>query len=147
MLAGGIWLAALLLGMEVLRFYTLGRLWSYTAMGVMLFAILYVCEKIVLLDRRAFTCKKCGYDLHGLPETRCPECGSNFDPAEREAILARVHSPPPKPKRRWIAVLVVIVLALAVVASMVFYRNASKAAAGAAASTTPPSPTTSQGNR
>lgn len=144
MLAGGIWLAVLLFATRFLRLYTWGRLWSYTAMGVILFAVLYLCEKIILLDRRAFTCKKCGYDLHGLPESRCPECGSDFDPAEREAILARVHSPPPKPKRRWIVALVVVALTLAVVAGMVVYRNASKTAGGAAAQTTLPSPTTSQ---
>lgn len=27
---------------------------------------------------------KCGYDLRGLPEPRCPECGRAFDPAEVE---------------------------------------------------------------
>jgi hypothetical protein len=25
-------------------------------------------------------CLNCGYDLHGLPESRCPECGRAFDP-------------------------------------------------------------------
>ncbi len=30
-------------------------------------------------------CITCGYDLHGLPEPRCPECGREFDPA------AQVH--------------------------------------------------------
>src|ERR1051326_9180476 len=25
-------------------------------------------------------CKHCGYDLHGLPSDRCPECGSVFEP-------------------------------------------------------------------
>jgi len=27
-------------------------------------------------------CKVCDYDLRGLPEPRCPECGSPFDPAD-----------------------------------------------------------------
>jgi hypothetical protein len=27
-------------------------------------------------------CLKCGYDLWGLKENRCPECGSEFDPAD-----------------------------------------------------------------
>jgi len=26
------------------------------------------------------SCTKCGYDLRGLPEPRCPECGTPFDP-------------------------------------------------------------------
>src|SRR5688572_30737559 len=24
-------------------------------------------------------CLRCGYQLHGLPEPRCPECGNDFD--------------------------------------------------------------------
>jgi len=27
-------------------------------------------------------CLGCGYDLHGLPENRCPECGRPFDPED-----------------------------------------------------------------
>jgi hypothetical protein len=26
-------------------------------------------------------CERCGYNLRGLPEPRCPECGQPFDPA------------------------------------------------------------------
>jgi hypothetical protein len=26
-------------------------------------------------------CKRCGYSLRGLPEPRCPECGTAFEPA------------------------------------------------------------------
>ena len=28
-------------------------------------------------------CGKCGYDLRGLPEDRCPECGTSFKPENR----------------------------------------------------------------
>lgn len=30
-------------------------------------------------------CKKCGYDLRGLTEHRCPECGQSFDPQRMES--------------------------------------------------------------
>ena len=145
LLAAGLWIVVLLVTMEVLRLYTWGRLVSYTAMAVTLVAIFYLYEKVVLLDRRAFTCKKCGYDLQGLPENRCPECGTAFDPAERERIIARIASPPPKPRYRWVAALVVVLLALAIAAGMVVWRRASAAAAKrAAAPTTQLSPPTSQ---
>ena len=34
-------------------------------------------------------CRKCGYALTGLPENRCPECGTQFDPAERDTFQTR----------------------------------------------------------
>ena len=30
------------------------------------------------------TCKECGYPLHGLPTNVCPECGTAFDPREKD---------------------------------------------------------------
>ena len=145
LLAAGIWVAVLLLTMEVLRLYTWGRLVSYIAMAVTLVAVFYLCEKVVLLDRRAFTCKKCGYDLQGLPENRCPECGTAFDPAERERIIARIASPPPKSKYRWVVAIVVVLLTLTVAAGMVVWRRTSAAVAKRAATpTTQLNPPTSQ---
>jgi hypothetical protein len=32
-------------------------------------------------------CLSCGYDLHGLPEHRCPECGRAFDPDDSATFL------------------------------------------------------------
>jgi len=108
--------------------------------------MLYLFEKVVLVDRRAFTCKKCGYDLQGLTEDRRPECGTAFDRAERERIIARIASPPPKPKYRRAAALVVVLLALAVVAGTAVWRWTSAAAAKrAAVPTTQLNPPTSQG--
>ena len=40
-------------------------------------------------------CAGCEYDLRGLPESRCPECGRTFDPRDSRTFL---HSPKlPKP--------------------------------------------------
>jgi len=33
-------------------------------------------------------CMACGYNLHGLPEPRCPECGTPFNPEDLEAGVA-----------------------------------------------------------
>jgi hypothetical protein len=37
-------------------------------------------------------CRSCGYLLHGLPSTICPECGTPFDPAEKDTL--RDKTPP-----------------------------------------------------
>jgi hypothetical protein len=37
-------------------------------------------------------CGKCGYNLRGLPDGPCPECGTPFERA-RELVLAYVHNP------------------------------------------------------
>lgn len=34
-------------------------------------------------------CQKCGYDLNGLQEHRCPECGTDFSPDDPETFLTR----------------------------------------------------------
>lgn len=136
MLAAGIWVAVLLFSMEFLRLYSFPRWVTYPLMLLSFVALLWAFERVVLLERRAFTCRKCGYDLRGLPENRCPECATEFDPAEQQRILARIHSPPPRPRHRWIAALVVVLLALSVAAGLVAYKRASRTP------TTPTAPTT-----
>ncbi|MBU0618088.1 MAG: hypothetical protein KKI02_10260 [Planctomycetes bacterium] len=37
-------------------------------------------------------CRVCDYDLRGLPEPRCPECGTPFDPAEAPALAQDGHT-------------------------------------------------------
>jgi hypothetical protein len=39
-------------------------------------------------------CRKCYYDLYALEKDRCPECGTEFDPADASTFLRR-------PPRRW----------------------------------------------
>jgi hypothetical protein len=38
-------------------------------------------------------CLGCGYDLHGLPENRCPECGRGFDPAHPSTFASGQREP------------------------------------------------------
>jgi hypothetical protein len=47
------------------------------------------------LQRRAdlSVCRGCGYDLHGLVEPRCPECGRTFDPALLSSLETRRAAP------------------------------------------------------
>ena len=130
LLAVGIWFAILLLTIELLQLYTLGRLFTYGFMGCAMLLVFHVCETIVLLERRAFTCRQCGYDLQGLTDERCPECGAPFDRAERERILARAQQPPPRPKRLWLALLVVLGLTVSALAGLMAYRRATHRSAG-----------------
>ena len=76
--AAVIWLVVFLFCMESLGFAAWGRLYTYPVMAVSLVVVLYACERVVLVERRAFTCKNCGYDLRGLPAARCPECGAGW---------------------------------------------------------------------
>ena len=103
--------------------------------------IYYPFEKIVLLDRRSFCCHKCGYELEGLTEPRCPECGTPFDPAEKERILARIGAPP-SGHGRWAAVLAITLLVAAVIANIVVLQATRARRAAAPAPATSPTPAT-----
>ena len=40
-------------------------------------------------SRRTMRCRRCGYDLRGLPEHRCPECGRAFHPTYAWTYLTK----------------------------------------------------------
>lgn len=129
LLAAGVWLVGLAIASGFVRIQAFGPIIAYAVMIITLVGVLYLFERIVLLERRAFTCKTCGYDLRSLPVDRCPECGTAFDRTEQERILARVASPPPRPKYRRLAALVVVLAVLAAVAGTAIWRLTSPTAA------------------
>ncbi|MCB9852093.1 MAG: hypothetical protein H6819_03285 [Phycisphaerales bacterium] len=139
-IAAAVWAATFIFASEWFGLYRWGRLIAYPLMALSLVAVLYLFEKIILIDRRAFTCLQCGYDLKGLPENRCPECGTPFDASEIEKIRARIGLRRPKPRNRWIAVIVVILLAFSVAAGFVVWQNSAKRMTTTATTTSAPTP-------
>ncbi len=56
-----------------------GVLWLGTP--VLLFPLMVSRVKQDVPTGLSARCPRCAYPLHGLPEPRCPECGTPFDPA------------------------------------------------------------------
>ena len=67
-------------------------------------------------------CPKCGYDLHGIPEVRCPECGFRYD---HEALKSLADS------TYWarLAAARVVIVRAAIVAALIIPIAAEKAGA------------------
>lgn len=59
-------------------------------------------------------CPKCGYDLTGTPEPRCPECGAGFDPAELRPVDV-------KRKVRWRVAVPCVLLAMYLPNTWIFW--------------------------
>jgi hypothetical protein len=71
-------------------------------------------ERVRLIEGTGFRCRQCGYDLRGLADNRCPECGCEFDAGHPNFAAADIHSEPPsasRPKSR-LALTLLIVLPL-----------------------------------
>lgn len=59
------------------------------AIGGLLLASLGVKTIVFQYTQSSQTCRKCGYFLWGLPENRCPECGTEWHPNESYPRLVR----------------------------------------------------------
>jgi len=69
----------------------------------------------MLLATLAMFCRHCGYNLHGLPVNRSPECGHTFDPHDPKTYWRHAAS---LTRHRWakrisVAVLTLLILATA----------------------------------
>jgi hypothetical protein len=90
-----------------------------------LWPIFYLLDGVVLIERRSFRCRSCGYQLEGLTVPRCPECGAGFDPSEKPRILERVGKPLPRSWHRWLVVLLVLLLLATIAANIVTHFRAA----------------------
>lgn len=80
---------------ELLHVHAYGRIIAYASMIVTLLGAFYLFEKIVLLQRRAFTCKEWGYDLRDLPEDRRLNVGRrSTEPSENAFSLVALRRCP-----------------------------------------------------
>ena len=86
-----------------------------------LWPVFYLLDRVVLIERRSFRCRRCGYQLEGLTVPRCPECGATFDPSEKPRILERAGKPLPRSWHRWVVVLLVLLLLATIAANIVTY--------------------------
>ena len=67
----------------------------FVMFAIIQLAMLYVAHRLGPVVRRLEgKCARCGYMLRGLPEPRCPECGTLFNPADLEKRRGRQESGP-----------------------------------------------------
>jgi predicted nucleic acid-binding Zn-ribbon protein len=48
--------------------------------------VLYFLDSVVVIERTGHRCRRCGYDLQGQIDARCPECGEAFDVTKAGAV-------------------------------------------------------------
>ena len=88
LLAIGPWIAIMFILLFVFRAANLGAPFVLPVLlgaAIVNFALF---DRIVLHERTGFRCRRCGYDLTGQSDDRCPECGETFDPSARDAPAA-----------------------------------------------------------
>ena len=78
---------------------------------VLMALVFLLLDQPRVIEAVASRCRKCGYDLRGQSQGRCPECGTEFD---LQAARASIQ---PKP-RRWAALTVTVFLFIILTTSL-----------------------------
>jgi hypothetical protein len=133
------WAVVLFLLLGVLRVTNLG----YAIAVPMIIAVgmlnYFLFDRAVVHERAGFRCRQCGYDLQGQVESRCPECGSEFDSSELAAYVARgpqVLSGVPRQRFELVFMVIASAVTLALIGGLLYTRAARLPAIGAR----PPAP-------
>ena len=111
--------------------------WGYWLALPVLAAVGYVnfvfFDRAVVLERAGFRCRRCGYDLRGQVQARCPECGEQFDATEPAFAQADIRKDPPpasRPRFRlgW-TLLICVPLTVTLVLGVVYFKRVRARAA------------------
>jgi hypothetical protein len=141
------WAAILFFLVGVVKITSLGYAIALPVIIIAGFLNYYFLDDVVVHEWTGFRCRRCGYDLVGQVEGRCPECGEGFDLKALEACKAGGIpdvSELPKPRGRIATIVVMVFLSLLLVGGVIATITAPRwrrtAPVGPAAAPTSSSP-------
>lgn len=82
----------------------------------------YLFEQFVVRVRPGLTCLECGYDLKGLPENRCPECGTPFPESAIERIRRQIDLPATQSGSGSVLMIAALLLLAALIVASLFLK-------------------------
>ncbi|UCF34931.1 MAG: hypothetical protein JSV78_06410 [Phycisphaerales bacterium] len=94
--------------------------------------VLYFLDSVVVIERTGHRCRRCGYDLQGQIDARCPECGEAFDAATAGPLTKSRRSLGRRRAVDRVIVAVMIGLVVLNVLGLYVFRRAQRRAQAAA---------------
>jgi hypothetical protein len=121
------WFVLLILLIGVFRITNLGAIVAIPVLLIVCAANFFLFDRAVVHERTGFRCRRCGYDLQGQCEARCPECGALFDLAELSAYKAsKEPAPPPASRFRTLMIAVIVGLITILLLLGVLYTKSAR---------------------
>ena len=114
-----------------LSFFGYAGAWIVFIAGLVVHFLFF--ERARLIERTGFRCRRCGYDLRGQVQARCPECSEQFDATEPAFVQADIRKDPPpasRPRFRlgW-TLLICVPLTVTLVLGVVYFKRVRARAA------------------
>ncbi len=85
----------------VVRFHDYPIYYMIPMGGIPILGLVYLLDRVKLLESAGFRCQDCGYDLQGQTNNICTECGTEFD-SEKLAAYKAGRLPKPTPINPWL---------------------------------------------